>query len=582
MGKKKPKQKNQIIAKPSPVKQTTFYNYQEFKARNTFWLLIVAGLLMCLLLFSIFKNISYPLFWADESMTAMGTERVLEFGYPKVHDGKNVFYDLRHSNPALGINEKDDAYVGGTGWGHYYYGVIGYKLAELTDNLYSKTGIYRSSYAIAGLLGLGVFIILICKILPDPFSRYAFISLFLLFSLMSVTLALLIREVRYYSLVFLLSSVILGAYCSFRLYRPFNKILLVVILTLSLWLLFNTFAPVFFIMIASIGLSESIVAIDQFRKTDLKRSVMYVLPVFLSLTLSLLAVYPLLLYFKTFEISQAMKEFNNYGEKYWENVSIAFRYLKNFELLWLAIAFKVLLMIHFKQFIREKAALLRISAFLTLFFIIYLFAIARIPNFLYTRYIIYLQPVLSIIIILDFFLILKYYSIQSTRLISVRMIIPFGILAGFIFYTLASNFKYIKGHAYELIHVYKGPLDYTIPYINENYPAPENLVIATNYEETSFMYYLKSRVIMGYVGNNLAQDSIVDPDIIAYRKIWGNHAHAFNGFVNRAIFEPVKFPVKDIPLNNIPELNFMPPFNHYFMTPMAGTDGEATFLHIKK
>jgi hypothetical protein len=40
---------------------------------------------------SLFKNISYPLFWADESMAVMGGVRVLEYGYPKVHDGKNVF-----------------------------------------------------------------------------------------------------------------------------------------------------------------------------------------------------------------------------------------------------------------------------------------------------------------------------------------------------------------------------------------------------------------------------------------------------------------------------------------------------------
>ncbi len=31
---------------------------------------------------SIFKNISYPLLWADESMTVIGTERVIKFDFP--------------------------------------------------------------------------------------------------------------------------------------------------------------------------------------------------------------------------------------------------------------------------------------------------------------------------------------------------------------------------------------------------------------------------------------------------------------------------------------------------------------------
>ena len=65
-------------------------------------LTIVLVFLCALLLTSLFKNISYPLFWADESMTVMRGERVLEYGYPKVHDGKNVLYDLLPSKSQTG------------------------------------------------------------------------------------------------------------------------------------------------------------------------------------------------------------------------------------------------------------------------------------------------------------------------------------------------------------------------------------------------------------------------------------------------------------------------------------------------
>ena len=135
------------------TEESSVFKFSEFKIRHTGKLRFLSLVLFCLLVFSVFKNISYPLFWADESMTAMGAERVLEYGYPKVHDGKNVFYDLNHPDKKLGINEKDDAYVGGAGWGQYYYGIIGYKLAETTSDIYFKTALFRATFAFAGLLG---------------------------------------------------------------------------------------------------------------------------------------------------------------------------------------------------------------------------------------------------------------------------------------------------------------------------------------------------------------------------------------------------------------------------------------------
>jgi hypothetical protein len=107
-------------------------------------ILTVLLVVLCMLfLVSLFKNIGYPLFWADESMTVMGGVRVLEYGYPKVHDGKNVFYDLLHPNPRLGIDEKTDAYIGGTSWGHYYFATLGVKLAEMSDDFFTKTAVIK-------------------------------------------------------------------------------------------------------------------------------------------------------------------------------------------------------------------------------------------------------------------------------------------------------------------------------------------------------------------------------------------------------------------------------------------------------
>ncbi len=451
------------------------------------------------------------------------------------------------------------------------------------NDIYLKTGIYRATFAFAGLMGLVLTGFLFARFFPDKFSKYAFISFFLLFELISVPLVLVLREVRYYSLVILLTSVIVGLYTTYRYYRPFNKIVLISILTLSLWLLFNTFAPVFFIMIATIGLSEFLLAVIQFKNNSLKTSLINSFPVVLSLLLALITVYPLFTYFKTFEISNALSVFNDFNEKmYWANVSTVFNYFNNFELLSLALVLKFFIVLNVAKLTEEKNRLFFTSNFLTFLFIISIFAIARIPNFIFTRYIIFLQPFLSVIIIFDLFTLLKRYSVQSTKPVSAKMIALISIFTLMTIYTLSNNFNYLKEHIYELGNQYKGPLDYTIPFIKEKYPTSDTLVIAANYEETSYMYYLKSKVVVGFTGNNLKEDSTAQPHIIAYRKLWGNYPNIFNGFLQRASYEPKSFPVYDNPVNNIPELNFMPAFNHQFKTLSPGNERDTTYLYIRK
>ncbi|MEP6645456.1 MAG: hypothetical protein ABJC12_00085 [Saprospiraceae bacterium] len=579
------KQKKKI---PSPVKASGIRSKVRFDYSVTTkkyvgplgFGVIVTGLL---LVFSIFKNISHPLFWADESMTAMGSERVIHYGYPKVHDGKNVFYDLRHSNPTLGINEKNDAYVGGAGWLQYYFGIIGYKLAATSDDLFTKTGIYRSTFATAGLLGLFLFGFLISRLFADQFSRYAFLFLYFLLELFSVSLALLLREVRYYSLVMLLTSIILGMYSLYRFRGSFNKIGFTVSVSIALWLLFNTFAPVYFILAASIGASELIMVIGQGIKSNLKKSILEALPVIIALLISFMAIIPLMSYFRTFEISKAMSDFNNYNnEIYKTNLATVFNYFKNFELLWLMLLLKILMATQFRSILKEKSPAFKTSCFLTLVFILFVFAISKIPNFIYTRYIIYMQPVLVAIILIDFFTVIRQFTKGSEKMWPIKLWIPVAAFICGFFLMVLENFNYISGHVYELTHIYKGPLDYTIPYLKEKYPQSDSLVIAANYEETSYMYYLNSKVIMGFAGNNLQQDSIKQPDVIAYRKTWGNNASIYNKFLSMAPFEPEKFPIKDNPVNNIPELNFRPAFNHQFRTLLPADEKDATYLYIKK
>jgi hypothetical protein len=114
---------------------------------------------------------------------------------------------------------------------------------------------------------------------------------------------------------------------------------------------------------------------------------------------------------------------------------------------------------------------------------------------------------------------------------------------------------------YEIRHQYKGVLDFVIPYIQKRCENPEKLVIATNYEETSYIYYLGSKVIVGFLNPDFRPDRLEQPDCIVFRSVWANPASidTFNGFISRAAYEMVRFPVLDYMFNNIPEtVNWTP------------------------
>jgi hypothetical protein len=141
----------------------------------------------------------------------------------------------------------------------------------------------------------------------------------------------------------------------------------------------------------------------------------------------------------------------------------------------------------------------------------------------------------------------------------------------------------MEGHVYELFHQYKGPLDYLIPFIKEKYGETDKLVIATNYEETSFMYYLDSKVIIGYVGNNLEQDIQMVPDIVIFRKGWRNlDPRIFINFLSRYSYQRIFFPVVDYKVNNIPELNLSPEYQHQFRTLNTNDESIKVDIFLKR
>jgi hypothetical protein len=170
--------------------------------------------------------------------------------------------------------------------------------------------------------------------------------------------------------------------------------------------------------------------------------------------------------------------------------------------------------------------------------------------------------------------------VQSTSARKYLRVILLIVAGLFVVYGF-NKIEWLKHHIYELFHQYKGPLDYAIPYIQANYKDTENMTIATNYEECSLMYYLGSKVIIGYVGNNLEEDMTMTPDIIIFRKKWTytSKSEIFSPFFARARYKPVAFEVFDNAVNNIPQISG--PIRHLFKTKMAKTEKEALVLHVK-
>jgi hypothetical protein len=564
--------------------------------------------LSLLFLVSLFKNISYPLLWADESMTAMHGKRVLEYGYPKVHDGKNVVYDLRHSNLKLGIDEKTDAYIGGANWGMYYVAAVAVKLAQMSDDYFTKTAIVRIPFALAGLIGLAILAFLGAQFFENKPSKYGYLSLFAFLELISVPLVLHLREARYYALTVFLTALVTYIYTRYRILKKNNYLSYAVLLTLSLFLLFVTFSPGYFIFLISLFLYESIGFVKfLFSKYAKKRCQMmpgmpslnvpwtHYLRNLLPLILSLIWVSPLISFFKTFYIAGEMAKFNFllFGisklDMYLANLSVIWNYFRSFDFIYLAIFLKLYLLFSFlrlggKESVPWDIRKLMFSNFLTVIFIVYFFVIAQIPNFPFTRYLIPLQPVLTAMIIFD--LALVYNNIillPPPHWVNYYIVLLLVGFIGLISVNVSRNIEYMEGHVYELFHQYKGPLDYLIPFIKEKYGETDKLVIATNYEETSFMYYLDSKVIIGYVGNNLEQDIQMVPDIVIFRKGWRNlDPRIFINFLSRYSYQRIFFPVVDYKVNNIPELNLSPEYQHQFRTLNTNDESIKVDIFLKR
>lgn len=520
-------------------------------------------------IFSLFGNIQYPLLWNDEGETVMYAKRILQYGYPKIHDGKNTVWLTENPDKQKGIDLKHDS-PAALVWGQYYFAAIGAFFAEMTDDLYLKTALLRIPFAIAGFAGLCIMALSVIGLFRQSISRaLAFLALFFSFSALSVTLPIHLREARHPPLVVFLSACIFAAYFSYRFqnrirYTPYFLILIGLFL-----ILYNIFHVICFIFIATLGLWECIMALKE-------RSV----KLFLKNTAPIATVFFLTVpFFLTSPMMAAGEDTKKMGSHApWSfHLASLLRSMQKHEFFYLVLTASAILFITWAYSVKlgskpelNTSRKLQISSIFSLFFIIYACVISLFPSAaLYERYYVVLQPVMTMILLLNIFCTLELFSqlFPASRADFFKTIY-IAILVLTFFLNIGNKLDHLEGHMYEITHRYKGPLDYVIPFIKEHYKNPEDLVIATNYEELCYMYYLGSKVIVGYVGNNMEEDMKMRPDILIYRKK-GSFvgSEPFVEFLRRDKYKKVIFPVYDYPVNNLPDRINHWNIHHLYRTP---------------
>lgn len=553
----------------------------------------ILGVLIILFCLSLFKNVSYPLVWNDESEGIMAGQRILEYGYPKVHDGKNTVISSLAPGINVGYKEKYDANIIIT-WGNYYWCAIGVFLAKFTNDIYTKTALLRLPFTVMGLFGLLLFVFSARKLFSSKEHFKIFAALFVFVELFSIALVLHMREARYFSLVIFLSACFFYIYSNYFLFHKMSNLKYWIGMTLLLFFTFHVNFIAFAILAATLAFNRGIVFLFSFFRNpkSFKQGFIAVTKESIPLIASAVLVYPFVVFFEMAKTSAAMSEFVKFTfESYQTNLGMIYDYLTNLEFAYTFIIVKAIWLILKwylpKQSVNKKITSFspvelfqKFSLFATSFLVIYALIIARTP-WLFVRHYIVLQPVLVLILITDIFLLfamvnqLPKQSFKMARnLCLVFLVVTFSVNA-------RNKLEPIKDHLYEMTHQYKGCLDYVIPYIQEKYPHPDSLVIATNYEEFSYMYYLGSKVTIGYVYNNLEDDLKYIPDIILYRKSWGTDPKYFNEFMQKAKYQKVTFPVADYFVNNIPEFGSNYVTKHLFRTKLAQNEQQMVEMYIR-
>jgi hypothetical protein len=544
---------------------------------NLCLLLVLSGLVAV----SVLRHLSYPLLWNDEAETVVYGDRILDYGYPKVHDGRNVIYELL---APLEVGTKtNDAYIGST-WGQYYFAAPGAAWARRSDDPWEKTLRVRLPFAVAGLAGLAMlFLAATVGWESNPDRKLQLASLFALLVLLSTSLLLHLREARHYPLVVLVVGGCLWVQVHRTVLLRMAFRTYVVVQTLLLFLLFNVFSLPWFALALGLTL-ERLLA---FRPTERLRPRLIGLARDLAPVVGSAALLvPVWLYFETARIAAVLRDSPLRYTRV-EHLTALLTYLAGYSTLLPALAAKAAALLAVRR--RRAPGVpenIRITTQVSDLFwavIVAYVACTSLLPFSYERYVLVLLPLLMLTLVIDGATVFSLTRAEAQRAGS-RLLQGFLVLAwlGSAVSLLPMRLAELRLHAVELAVPYRGPLDFAVEWIRREYAHPETLVIATNYEQPALVYFLRSHVTVGIAGANLPQDLALQPDLIIFRP-WTHQRHALTELADRDRYEVVRFDVANLPYNNIPQLapSRFVLVTHQFTTPLPG-DPSSVFTVLRR
>jgi hypothetical protein len=520
----------------------------------------------------LFAHLSHPLLWQDEAETVMFGTRVLEYGYPKVHGPRNVVYEFG-PDIALGVDERSDAYLGKT-WGDFYFAVPGILWADDVSDVYAKTLRLRFPFALAGALGVAIWLWAVWPALGGGHRALKFGALYFLLAALSISLLLHLREARYYPLLVLNLGAVLAlqlrhAVFGALAYRPY-----LIAQTALLVLLFQVFYPAWASVVLLLG-AERAIAAWRVERVGRARRVARALAPFAASALLLL---PVLVFF---DIPQVALRFAEHAGAsaggYLDNLARTTAHLARHELLLPAALLHAALW-GVERRRRWSGAVPRVTlarrsaSLLAGFGLGYVATICLNPLH-YERYFAVLSPLVTLVFLLDAHALLD--ALAEAAPAARRRVARATALAGLavlVAVSLALRAEAIRGRLAEIREPYRGPVDFAVAHLLESYPHPESLVIATNYAAHPLMVYLGSRVIVGLSLNDIARERGLTPDVVLPRRRWPRGLPELRGFLARGTYRVETLDVLDLHFNNNPSLSPSPrvPDAHRFRTPHAG------------
>jgi hypothetical protein len=513
----------------------------------------------------VFARLGHPFLWQDEAETAMFGRSVLEFGVPRVHVGRNVLYGAPLPLD-LGRNEALDVYVASP-WAQYYFAAPAVAWSDRAQDFTDRTWRMRLPFAMAGWLGVLLLGGAAARLWPaSAGSRARFWLGYGVLLVLSTSLQLHLREVRYYPLLVLALG--LTAWLESRQLRGDTPALRhTLLLAPVLFGLFNLFYPAFAAVVAVAVGAHGWRAVRARKLAPALGAIPY--------AMAAAAALPVAVFFQLpAQSREFFALFSGPRSSMAYQLGSAGFYLLRFEFL-APVAIGAVALAFARRGIGRDAGGLRGALFacdLALALAAtWVILIARTPLF-FSRYVVALAPVLCAVGVLQ---VACLAALRRNHAAAVGL----AAMAAAALASAAARAPELRGHLDELREPYRGPLDVAIPYLAERYPKPADLVIATNFEDFSYMFYLGATVLVGYFPSEPGRTLAFVPDVIIPRT-WKMHLDALQQLAQQGSYVAHELPVANVKANNLPELS---PRNqarlvHRFRSPEPGRDGPALVI----